>query len=72
MKCKQWEQGSCDAPTTGNINLVKHRNKGRLNSRGGTDWESGVSTCKLLHTEWINNKVLLVYRAQGTIFNILG
>ena len=25
---------------------------------GGMDWESGVSRCKLLHTEWINNKVL--------------
>ena len=24
--------------------------------RRGTDWESGVSRCKLLHLEWINNK----------------
>ena len=23
------------------------------------DWEVGVSRCKLLHIEWINNKVLL-------------
>ena len=23
------------------------------------DWEFGVSTCKLLHLEWINNTVLL-------------
>ena len=23
------------------------------------DWEFGVSTCKLLHLEWINDKVLL-------------
>ena len=23
------------------------------------DWEFGVSRCKLLHLEWINNKVLL-------------
>ena len=23
------------------------------------DWEFGVSRCKLLHIEWINNKVLL-------------
>ena len=23
------------------------------------DWESGAGRCKLLHLEWINNKVLL-------------
>ena len=26
---------------------------------GGIEWEVGVSRCKLLYTEWINNKVLL-------------
>ena len=26
---------------------------------GGLDWEFGISRCKLLHREWINNKVLL-------------
>ena len=26
---------------------------------GGKDWEFGISRCKLLHMEWINNKVLL-------------
>ena len=26
---------------------------------GGMAWEFGVSECKLLHIEWINNKVLL-------------
>ena len=26
---------------------------------GGMDWEFGVSRCKLLHTEWMDNKVLL-------------
>ena len=30
-----------------------------LGSGGGKNWEFGISTCKLLHTEWINNKVLL-------------
>ena len=25
----------------------------------GMDWEFGISRCKLLHLEWINNKVLL-------------
>ena len=23
------------------------------------DWEFGVSRCKLLHLEWINNKILI-------------
>ena len=29
--------------------------------RGGgkMDWEFGISRCKLLHIEWLNNKVLL-------------
>ena len=27
--------------------------------RGGMDRELGISRCKLLHIEWINNKVLL-------------
>ena len=31
---------------------------------GGVDWEFADSRCKLLHSEWINNK--------GTGFNILG
>ena len=26
---------------------------------GGMAWEVGISRCKLLYTEWINNKVLL-------------
>ena len=26
---------------------------------GGVEWETGVSRCELLYTEWINNKVLL-------------
>ena len=26
---------------------------------GGMDWEFRVSRCKVLHIEWINNKVLL-------------
>ena len=28
-------------------------------SGGGTDWEAGVSICKLLSTGWIKNKALL-------------
>ena len=34
--------------------LPRGRGKGR-----GMDWEFGVGRCKLLHLEWINNKVLL-------------
>ena len=33
------------------------------------DWEIGVNRYKLLHSEWINNKVLLY--AQGTISSLL-
>ena len=36
--------------------LVVAKGKG---GRGGNDWEFGISRCKLLHLEWINNKVLL-------------
>ena len=36
---------------------------------GGMDWEFGISKYKLLHIEWINNKVLFL--AQRTISNIL-
>ena len=32
--------------------------RGRGNG-GGMDWKFGVGKCKLLHIEWINNKVLL-------------
>ena len=34
----------------------KRRTKGE---GGGMDWEFGISRCKLLYREWINNKVLL-------------
>ena len=30
---------------------------------GGKDWEFGISRCKLVYTEWVNNK--------ETTFNIL-
>ena len=39
--------------------------RGRM-SGGGMDWELGISRCKLLYIEWINNKVLLY-----STFNIL-
>ena len=31
----------------------------RKGSRGGTDWEFGISRCKLLYIGWINSKILL-------------
>ena len=36
----------------------------------GMDWEFGVSTCKLLHLEWIRNEVL--HTSQGILSNLLG
>ena len=33
--------------------------KQRLGGGGGKAWAFGISRCKLSHTEWINNKVLL-------------
>ena len=35
----------------------------------GTDWEFGVSRCKLLHLEWISNEILCI--ALGTMSNHL-
>ena len=35
----------------------------------GMEWEVGVSKCKLLYIEWINNSSYCV--AQGTMFNIV-
>ena len=43
MKQKQNHSGGCQGGGAG----------------GGMEWEAGVSRCKLLHREWINNKVLL-------------
>ena len=33
--------------------------KGGGRDRRGIDWEFGISRCKLLYREWMNNKVLL-------------
>ena len=32
---------------------------------GEMDWKFGVSSCKLPHIEWINNKVLLYSRGNS-------
>ena len=36
--------------------LVVAKGEGRVR---GLDWEFGISRCKLLYAEWINNKALL-------------
>ena len=38
-------------------------------AEGQTDWESGVSSCRLLYTEWINSKVL-VYSTVYTVYSV--
>ena len=37
--------------------------RGREGGRG-MEWEFGVSRCKLLYIEWINNKALLYNRGK--------
>ena len=49
-----------------------HRHKEQTNGCQGTgagegmEWEVGVSRCKLLYVEWINNKILL-YNTENYI-----
>ena len=38
---------------------------------GGMEWEAGVSRCKLLYREWINNKVLLYSRGNYTQYPMI-
>jgi len=52
------------------MNISKKKNQSRFTDpqnrlvdakgrgRRGPDWEFGVSRCKLLHSKWINNRVL--------------
>ena len=46
--------------------------QGGEGSEGGMDWEFGVSRCKLLHTEWINNKVLLYRTGNYIQYPVIG
>ena len=39
--------------------------------RGGMQWEVGVSRCKLLYIEWINNKVLLYSTGNYTQYPMI-
>ena len=43
--------------------------QGGRGKRGGRDWESGISRCKLVYTEWINNSSYCT--AQGAISSAL-
>ena len=38
---------------------------------GGMDWEFGISRCKLLYIEWINNKVLLYSTGNYTQYPVI-
>jgi len=38
---------------------------------GGLEWKAGVSRCKLLYTEWINNKVLLYSRENNVQYSLI-
>ena len=38
---------------------------------GGMEWEAGFSRCKLLYTEWINNKVLLYSTENYTQYPVI-
>ena len=38
--------------------------------RSGMDWEFGVSRCKLLHLEWVKNKILMY--STGNYIQSLG
>ena len=44
--------------------------KGKSGTRG-MDWEFGVSRCKLLHIEWINDKVLLYNTGNYTQYSVI-
>ena len=49
--------------------------QGRGREWGGNDWEFGISRCKLLYREWINNTVLLYSTGnhiQHPVINYIG
>ena len=39
---------------------------------GGLEWEVGLSRCKLLYREWINNKVLLYSTGNYIQYPMIG
>ena len=42
----------------------------KVGEGSGRDWEFGVSRCKVLHLEWINNEILL--HSTGSYIQFLG
>ena len=38
---------------------------------GGMEWEFRISRCKLLYTEWINNKVLLYSTGNNIQYSVI-
>ena len=51
-----------------NLSMKQKQNQGHREQTGGCleggfgrgmDWEFGISSCKLVYIEWINNEVLL-------------
>ena len=44
--------------------------KGKSGSRG-VDWESGISRCRLLYIEWINDKVLPDNTGNYTHYSVI-
>ena len=49
--------------------LVVAKGEGKKGG-SGMDWEFGVNRCKLLHLEWISNKVLL-YSTENYIQSLV-
>ena len=39
--------------------------------RGEKNWESGVGSCKLLHTGWVNNEVQLYSTGNNTQYPVI-
>ena len=39
--------------------------------RGGMDWEFGISRCKLVYLEWINNNVLMYNTGNSIQYHVI-
>ena len=55
---KIWHKRTTEQKQTQRYREQTYNAKG-LGGGGGMDWELGIGSCKLVHIEWINNKVLL-------------
>ena len=59
METKTWHKGTCQQ-TRNRLTGIENIMVAEGEAGGGrTGWEFGVSRCKLLCIEWIDNKVLL-------------